>query len=63
MFTPVCTTETEFHLSDAVSFTKIAPDMLVEHIVNTECTYLLDVLWGQPIKLIQVYSTSEFHDH
>ena len=23
-------------------------------------TYLLDVLWGQPIKLIQVASTSEF---
>ena len=24
--------------------------------------YLLDLLWGQPIKLIQVVSTSEFHD-
>ena len=34
MFTPVCTTETEFHLSDAVSFTKIAPDMLVKHLTT-----------------------------
>ena len=25
--------------------------------------YLLDVLWGQPIKLIQVVSTSEFHEY
>ena len=26
-------------------------------------TYLLDVLWGQLIKLIQVVSTSEFHKY
>ena len=26
-------------------------------------SYLLDVLWGQPIKLIQVVSTSEFHEY
>ena len=26
-------------------------------------TYLLDVLWGQPIKLIQVASTSELHEN
>ena len=26
-------------------------------------TYLLDVLGGQPIKLIQVVSTSEFHEY
>ena len=25
--------------------------------------YLLDVLWFQPIKLIQVVSTSEFHEY
>ena len=25
------------------------------------CTYVLDVLWGQPIKLIQVASNSEMH--
>ena len=25
--------------------------------------YSLDVLWGQPIKLIQVVSTSEFHEY
>ena len=25
--------------------------------------YLVDVLWGQPIKLIQVFSTSEFHEY
>ena len=25
--------------------------------------YTLDVLWGQPIKLIQVVSTSEFHEN
>ena len=24
---------------------------------------LIDVLWGQPIKLIQVVSTSEFHEY
>ena len=24
---------------------------------------ILDVLWGQPIKLIQVVSTSEFHEY
>ena len=23
----------------------------------------IDVLWGQPIKLIQVFSTSEFHEY
>ena len=26
-------------------------------------TYILDVLWGQPIKLAQVVSTSEFHEY
>jgi hypothetical protein len=26
-------------------------------------TYLVDVLWCQPIKLIQVVSTSEFHKY
>ena len=25
--------------------------------------YILDVLWCQPIKLIQVVSTSEFHEY
>ena len=25
--------------------------------------YLLDVLWGQPFKLIQVVSTSEFDEY
>ena len=25
--------------------------------------YVLDILWGQPIKLIQVVSTSEFHEY
>ena len=29
----------------------------------TNCKYTLDVLWGQPIKLIQVVSTSEFHEY
>ena len=28
---------------------------------ETPC--ILDVLWGQPIKLIQVVSTSEFHEY
>ena len=28
----------------------------------THC-YRIDVLWGQPIKLIQVVSTSEFHEY
>ena len=26
-------------------------------------TYDIDVLWGQPIMLIQVVSTSEFHEY
>ena len=26
-------------------------------------SYLEDMLWGQPIKLIQVVSTSEFHEY
>ena len=26
-------------------------------------TYLLDILWGQPIKLIQVASNSEFREN
>ena len=30
------------------------------HTINT---YLLDVLWCQPIKLIHVVSTSEFHEY
>ena len=25
--------------------------------------YAVDILWGQPIKLIQVVSTSEFHEY
>ena len=27
------------------------------------CGYMLDVFWGQRIKLIQVVSTSEFHEY
>ena len=38
-----------------VSSTKTRGYLLVE--------YILDVLWGQPIKLIQVVSTSEFHEY
>ena len=30
---------------------------------NGQCMYVVDVLWGQPIKLIQVVSTSEFHEY
>ena len=33
------TTETEFHISAAVSFTKIAPDMLVKHLYATYSKY------------------------
>ena len=29
----------------------------------TLCTYIVDVLWCQPIKLIHVVSTSEFHEY
>ena len=29
--------------------------------ISHSTLYILDVLWGQPIKLIQVLSTSEFH--
>ena len=31
--------------------------------VEREPTYLVDVLWGQPIKLVQVASTSELHEN
>jgi hypothetical protein len=33
--------------------------------VQSSCMspYMLDVLWGQPIKLIQAISTSQFHDY
>ena len=30
---------------------------------TTSIAYVVDVLWGQPIKLIQVVSTSEFHEY
>ena len=30
---------------------------------HSKKTSTLDVLWGQPIKLIQVFSTSEFHEY
>ena len=30
---------------------------------NSTPRYVLDVLWGQSIKLIQVVSTSEFHEY
>ena len=30
---------------------------------HVSTTYLLDILWGQPIKLIQAVSTSEFHEY
>ena len=30
---------------------------------TTGTVYILDVLWCQPIKLIQVVSTSEFHEY
>ena len=26
-------------------------------------TYIVDILWGQPIKLIHVVSTLEFHEY
>ena len=28
-----------------------------------QCTYILDVFWGQPIKLIQVASNSELREN
>ena len=31
--------------------------------VYIQYTYTVDVLWCQPIKLIQVVSTSEFHEY
>ena len=30
---------------------------------STEAGYVLDVLWYQPIKLIHVVSTSEYHEY
>ena len=35
---------------------------MVLEAVNTNI-YVVDVLWGQLIKLIQVFSTSEFHEY
>ena len=34
-----------------------------QHFRDALCTYLLDVLWGQPIKQNQVASTSELHQN
>ena len=40
------------------TFEFVAPNLL-----KYLLTYILDVLWCQPIKLIQVVSTSEFHEY
>ena len=39
------------------------PAHLVDSSRSERIEYILDVLWGQPIKLIQVVSTSEFHEY
>ena len=36
---------------------------LVTQIDRDKATYILDVLWGQPIKLIQVASNSELREN
>ena len=56
-----------------VVFNQIAPDYLeglFKQAVlffsdqgNKSSTYIVDALWGQPIKLIQVVPTSEFHEY
>ena len=33
------------------------------YVPTVSTTYLIDVLWCKPIKLIQVVSTSEFHEY
>ena len=33
------------------------------HIFDHPCGAILDVLWCQPIKLIQIVSTSEIHEY
>jgi hypothetical protein len=38
------------------------PTTLYQHYLCS-ADYVLDVLWCQPIKLIQVVSTSEFHEY
>ena len=35
----------------------------VNYILVKSCTYILDVLWGQLIKLIQVAPTSELREN
>ena len=42
------------------------PKLYIPITINIDCKYvyaLVDVLWGQPIKLIQVVSTSEFQEY
>ena len=40
-------------------------ELVYERILQerTGFRYVIDVLWGQPIKLIQVVSTLEFHEY
>jgi hypothetical protein len=55
-----CTMYTKWHVH--VAYRKMVCCLLVIWL-REHATYILDVLWGQPIKLIQVVSTSEFHEY
>ena len=37
--------------------------LFIAKLLFSKRSRLVDVLWGQPIKLIQVVSTSEFHEY
>ena len=38
-------------------------EIIAMMVFTFQCTYLLDVLWCQPIKLIHVVSTSKSHEY
>ena len=50
----------EGNLETALKVLHAAPS---DHLESMALRYVLDVLWCQSIKLIQVVSTSEFHEY
>ena len=47
-----------------VQVAKVLMEIEIGDFIGEVSNYKLrDVLWGQPIKLIQVVSTSEFHEY
>ena len=43
--------------------TKVVEDSKKHMYHQGAIDYKVDVLWGQPIKLIQIFSASEFHEY